>query len=154
MARRNAPGVSSLLRSEIAEEAAGKAVARAGGIDDFFERQRRRAEGGRADFLGRLAEEGSGAVFAVLDDQHARAQAQHGARCLHEIGVAGEHACLGVVDEQDVEALEDLEQRRLVVLDPVIHGVAGDKLRVGRGFAHAPLQDGIDVGEERNSESR
>ena len=33
------------LRGEIAEEAAGKAVARAGGIDDFFERQCRRPEG-------------------------------------------------------------------------------------------------------------
>jgi hypothetical protein len=33
------------LRSQIAEEAAGKAVARAGGVDDFFQREGRRAEG-------------------------------------------------------------------------------------------------------------
>ncbi len=32
------------LRGQIAEEASGKAVARAGGIDDFFEREGRRLE--------------------------------------------------------------------------------------------------------------
>ena len=79
---------------------------------------------------------------------------ENGARGLHQIRVAGEHACLGVVDEQNVEALEHFEQRGLVILDPVIHGVAGDQLCVGHGFAHAALQDGIDVGEEEKSESR
>ena len=38
--------------------------------------------------------------------------------------------------------------KRGVVLDPVIHGVAGDELHIGHGFADAALQDGIDVGEE------
>ena len=35
-----------------------------------------------------------------------------------------------------------------MVLDPVVHGVAGDELDIGHGFAHAALQDGIDVGEK------
>jgi hypothetical protein len=35
-----------------------------------------------------------------------------------------------------------------MVLDPVVHGVAGDELDVGHGFADAALEDGIDVGEE------
>ena len=57
------------------------------------------------------AVEERGAVFAVLDDEHARAHLEDGARGLHEIGIAGEHAGFGVVDEEDVEALQDFEQR-------------------------------------------
>jgi hypothetical protein len=71
-----------------------------------------------------------------------------GARGLHKVVVAGQHARFGVVDEQNVEAFEHFEQRRLVILDPVIHGVAGDQLHAGHGLAHAALQHGIDVGEE------
>src|ERR1700744_2284853 len=35
-----------------------------------------------------------------------------------------------------------------MILDPVIHRIASHKLYVRHGFAHAPLQYGIDVGEE------
>ena len=83
-----------------------------------------------------------------LTTSDARAESHDGARGLHEVVVAGEHARFGVVDEQDVEALENFEQRGAMVLDPVVHGVAGDELDVGHGFADAALQDGIDVGEE------
>ncbi len=88
------------------------------------------------------------AVLAVLDDQRARAESHDGARGLHEVVVAGQHARFSVVDEQNVEALENFKQGRAMVLDPVIHGVAGDELDAGHGLAHAALQDGIDVGEE------
>ncbi len=88
------------------------------------------------------------AVLAVLDDQRARAESHDGARSLHEIVVAGQHARFSVVDEQNIETLENFEQRGAMVLDPVIHGVAGDELDAWHGFAHAALQNGIDVGEE------
>ena len=84
----------------------------------------------------------------MLDDQDARAESHDSARGLNEVVVAGEHARFSVVDEEDVEALENFEQRGAMVLDPVVHGVAGDELDAGHGFAHAALQDGIDVGEE------
>jgi hypothetical protein len=77
-----------------------------------------------------------------------RAESDDGARGLHEVVVAGEHASLGVVDEQNVEALENFKQGRAMVLDPVIHGVAGNELDVGHGLAHAALEHGIDVGEK------
>ena len=35
-----------------------------------------------------------------------------------------------------------------MVLDPIVHGVAGHQLDGGHGIAHAALQHGIDVGEE------
>ncbi len=99
-------------------------------------------------FLGDLPKKAVAPYSPCLTTSMRGPRLEHGARGLHEVGVAGEHACLGVVDEQDVEALEHFKQRGLVVLDPVVHGVAGDELRVGHGFAHAALQDGIDVGEE------
>ena len=136
------------LRCQVTEEATGEAVACACGVDDFFKRQCRRTECGGADVFGRFAEEGGCSVLAVLDNEHARAQLEHGARGLHEVGVAGDHACLGVVDEEDVEPLEHFEQRWLVVFNPVVHRVAGYELSVRRGFTDPPLEYGIDVGEK------
>src|SRR5208283_903622 len=103
----------------------------------------------RAFTLWSRAVEKSGAVLAVLDDEKTRAEVHHGAGGLHEVGIARNRACLSVIDEQDVEALEHFKQCGLVVLDPVIHGVAGNEFCVGRGLANAALQNGIDVGEEK-----
>src|ERR1035441_5448792 len=55
------------LRGQIAEEAAGKAVACAGGVDDLFERQ------GRSPENLRSVEERC-AVLAVLDHERLRSQ--------------------------------------------------------------------------------
>ena len=84
----------------------------------------------------------------MLDNQRVGAEGDDGARSLHEIVVAGQHADFGVVDEQHVEAFENFKQGRAMVLDPVVHGVAGDELDARHRFAHAALQHGIDVGEE------
>src|SRR5580692_3435134 len=107
-----AEGVRSLLLlgSQIAEESPGKTVACSGGIDNFFERERRGAK--RVLFFFSLAGplacslEQRSAVFSVLDDQVARAHRHHSAGRFHEVPVFGQHARLGVVDEQHVEAPE------------------------------------------------
>ncbi len=77
-----------------------------------------------------------------------RTKPENSARGLQEVVVAGQHTGFGVVDEQHVETLEDLKQRGAMVLDPIIHGVAGNELDAGHGLAHAALQNRIDVGEE------
>ena len=51
MACRQEAGVSIRLRGEIAEEATGKTVAGAGGVDDLFEREGRSFEGAELRFL-------------------------------------------------------------------------------------------------------
>src|SRR5215472_15493900 len=70
-------GGQFFLRGEISEEAAGKAVACAGWIDDLFERQRGNVECTLCNALGAIwclgREERSGAVLAVLDDEDFRA---------------------------------------------------------------------------------
>src|SRR5437879_1260349 len=56
------------LTRDVAHESAGEAIARAGGINNFFDRQCRSAEGMQSSFL----EKRGGAIFAVLDHEHAR----------------------------------------------------------------------------------
>ncbi len=85
----------------------------------------------------------------MLDDQRARAESHDGACSLHEIIVAGQHARFSVVDEQNIQAFENFKQGGAMILDPVIHGVAGDEFHTGHCFAHAVLQNRIDVGEEK-----
>ena len=62
------------LRGDVAHEAAGKAVARAGGIAHLVERQRRSAEGMLTAAIA-IAEKNGRAVLAMLDDQRARTEA-------------------------------------------------------------------------------
>ncbi len=81
-----------------------------------------------------------------LTTSDARAHLHHGASGKNKVVVACEHARFCVVDEEDVEPLQDFKERGLVVLDPVIHGVAGYKFGLRRGFTNSPLKNRIDVG--------
>ena len=67
----------------------------------------------------------------------------------------GEHAGFSVVDEEYVEALEHFEQRGAMILDPVIHGVAGDELDAcGMASRTRRCNTGSMLARKRNSESR
>ena len=91
------------------------------GIDDVLERER----GRREDAV--LVEEQRARV-AALDDDGARPELADGARRGGQVGLARELARLLVVEEQHVDALEQLEQRAALARDPEVHGVARHEL--------------------------
>ena len=86
---------------EVAEEAAGEAVAGAGRVAHVLERE---AGQGEEAVLG----EERGAVLALLGDHRARSHRHHRAGGAGEVRLAGQLADLGVVDDQAV----DLGDRR------------------------------------------
>ena len=70
------------------------------------------------------------------------------ARRRGQVRLPGQLARLLVVEQQHVDALEQLHQLRALDVDPEVHRVAGDELRLLRLLEHAELQHRIDVGEE------
>ena len=84
----------------------------------------------------------------MLHDKDLRPHLEYALCGQRDAPAARQHAGLRIVDEQHVETLQHFEQSWLVILDPVVHGVAAHQLRLGHGFAHAPLQHRIDVGEK------
>src|SRR6185312_3345473 len=144
-------GGELLLRSDVAEEASGEGIARAGGIDYLCERQGGNAEGMAWVAVlakGAVAEESGGSVLAVLDDEALGAHFENLLGGADKIVVAGEELGFAVVDEQRVEAGEHAGEVGGVIVDPVIHGVAADEFGSRHFGAHISLKDGIDVGEE------
>src|SRR6266446_8735140 len=63
-------------------------------------------------------------------------------------GLAGQLASLLLVDEEDADALHDLEQSPALTLDPVVDGVAEDEAGILELLQHLALQHGVDVGEK------
>ena len=126
---------------QIADEASGKAIAGTGGIEHRLERQRRREE----DVIGVEVQR---AVLAALDDHRPRSHRADRARRAHDVVLAREQARLAVVDQEHVDALEDLPERGVLALDPVVHRVHRDELRALDLVEHAELERGVDVREE------
>ena len=88
------------------------------------------------------------AVLAFLDD-HVLGPALHDPpRGLHEIRLFGELARLAVVERDHVDFLEQREQIGAPALDPEVHRVARDELRLAHLAQHLELQARIDVAEE------
>jgi len=86
-----------------------KAVARAGGVDDFFEKHGRSAKCVLLDGAGIGFVEQRRAVFAMFDDKRFGAEAMTPRAAWSRLGLP--RSCgFRVVDEQDVEALEDFEE--------------------------------------------
>ena len=138
--RRFASERSPRLR-EISHESAGERIAGAGRIEHRLERIRRREEDRR---LG----EHERAVLALLDHDVLRAALHDPARRLHEVELLGELARLGVVERDQIDALEQLEQIGTPALDPEVHRVARDELRLVDLRQHVELEPRIDVAEE------
>ena len=100
-----AVGGRDAAAGEIADEAAGEAIARAGGVEDIFQQIARRHE------VAAAAEQ-DGAVFAALDDQRVRAHLQNLGGGAPQVVFAGEQARFAVVDQQEVPLADGLEQLR------------------------------------------
>ena len=87
------------------DEAAGEAVARAGRIEDFFEK----ISGNDKVLI--LAEE-HGAVFAALDDQRVRPHGEDLLAARFRLRFAREQSRFAVIDQQEVPVLECLRATR------------------------------------------
>ena len=133
-------GEVAVLR-EIAHESAGERIAGAGRIEHRLERIRRREEHVRL-------REHERAVLALLDHDVLRAAFHDPARRLDEVELLGELARLGVVQRDQIDVREQLEQVGTPALDPEVHRVAGDELRLGDLRQHVELQPRIDVPEK------
>ena len=95
-----------------------------------------------------VAGEEQRAVLAALHDHGARAEAEDLPRRLHDVVLAGELARLGVVHEEQVHALQRLEQALALRGDPEVHRVARDEARRAHLVEHRALQVRVDVAEE------
>ena len=126
---------------EVAEEAAGEAVAGAGRVAHVVER-----EAGQGEEA--LRGEQRRAVLALLGDDGARAELHHGAGGAGQVRLAGQLADLGVVDDQAVDLGDRRQQRVLGRVDPEVHRVQAAEARAVALGADLALQVGLDVGEE------
>src|SRR5271156_1595422 len=125
---------------EIADESAREAVARAGGVKDLLEQIT-----GDDEMLASMKK--NSAVLAALDDQCARPHLVDLGGGALQIVSLGQHARLGIVNEQEVPVADGIKQLLAVVLDPVIHGVAAHQSYSVHLLAHAALERGLYVAE-------
>ena len=132
---------SPRVRGDVADEPAGERVAGAGGVDDALQR----VGGQREEALPR---DERGAVLALLGHDHARAPATPPAppaapherisrAAASEVGLAGQLAQLGVVEDHAVDALDRAHERVAGDVDPQVHRVERHEARAGQ-LARAP----------------
>src|ERR1035437_5491045 len=126
---------------QIADEAAGEAIARARRVEDVFQQIAR-------DHEVLAAAEQDGAVLAALNDQRVRTHVHNFGGGAARVVLAGKQAGFAVVDQQEVPLLERFQQSRAEIVDPVIHGVAASELDVAHLPAHAALQIGLDIAQK------
>ena len=65
-----------------------------------------------------------------------------------DVPVAGQLAGLGIVHHQDVDVAQQLEEQIAFTLNPIVHRITGDQLRLLHLVEHTQLQFGIDVTQE------
>ena len=139
-------GVAGLVGAEAveeAEEAAGEAVSRPGRVADLGQ-----GEGGHRE--GVVAGEQGGAVLAALDDHDPRARFHDPVGGDDQVGFAGQHPQLGVVEQQAVDLADHVHQGVAGGVDPEVHRVESDEPGAGRLRSHLPLQVRLDVAEEEH----
>src|SRR5215203_3329533 len=90
-------------------------------------------------------------MLALFDYDPFRAMLQNPAAGAMDIPLSAELACLAVIDHEHVHSGQQPEQVGFFALDPVVHGVAHDKLRFLYLVEHAQLQLRVDVTEEKKS---
>src|SRR5712664_2120921 len=127
---------------QVAHEAAGEAVACAGGIVRLFEWKRRHAE-------DPALVHHHGPVLSALHDQRRRSHLENVLGRSQQIMFAGKLAGLRIIDHQDVDVFQRLPQFRIRALDPIVHGIQRrDFWALLDLEKHIPLQVRRDVGEE------
>jgi hypothetical protein len=93
--------------------------------------------------------EQDGAILAALHHQCARPHVQNAGGGAPQVVLAGEHARLAVVDQQEVPIAHGLQQFRAIVANPVIHGVAARELQAVHLRAHVALQRRLDIAQQQ-----
>src|ERR1044071_4105191 len=126
------------LLGQVADEAARKAVARAGWIEDGLEQVPGHGE-------VRVFAKQHRAILAALDHQSMRTHAENRARGLPQIVVPGEHARLTVIDQQEIPSSDSCEQLFTKILDPEIHRVAASQANLLHLRADAGLQARLNI---------
>src|SRR5579862_5132663 len=96
-----------------------------------------------------FTKENSRAIFAVLDDEGLWAHGENFVGGAWQVGFAGQHLGLGVVDQENVDQLQSFAEFLKGALDPVIHGVASREADAVHLVANVGLQSGLDIGEEK-----
>ena len=104
---------------------------------------------GPAAVEGLVAEEGGGAILAVLDDQRLWTHGQNFARGQNQVVVVGQQLGLSIVDQERIEPGEHFGQIFAMAGDPVVHGVAAYHADLRHLLANVALQHGIDIGEKQ-----
>ena len=139
-------------------EGAQEGIARSGGVGDFAEGEGGAAEeveggAGEGEFgvggvLGFLGEE-DGAEFAEFDDDVGGSFFEEALSGEDEVGGLAEIAGFGFVDDEEVDALEDLVEVIAGDGDPEIHGIRGDEgFFRGELVHHLQLVERVHVGED------
>ena len=123
------------------DEAAGERIAGTGRIEHGFQRIRGRKEHA-------VTREHERAMLALLDDHVARPAFENPARGLHEICLLGELPRFAVIERDEIDAPEQLDEFGTAALDPEVHRVARDQLRLLHLVEHLQLQARIDVREK------
>src|SRR4029079_4899525 len=126
---------------EVGHEATGEGIPCPGGIEHVLQRIGRHIEGPT-----RLDEER--AVLAPLDDHPPGPMPEDPAPGPMDVPIATQLTRLAVVHHEDIDPGKQLEQGRLLSLDPVVHGVADHQLGARHLLQYAKLEIGIDVSQE------
>ena len=95
-----------------------------------------------------LAAEEHRAVLPLLDDDELRPELEDLLAGADEVDLVGEHPRLAVVEDQAVDLAEQGVQLVALGLDPEVHRVGDDELRLLRLRQDLALGRGVAVGEE------
>src|SRR5690242_10279729 len=87
-------------------------------------------------------------MLAFLDNHVPRASRHDPLSRLNQIEFLGELPGFGIVERDEVDVAQKLEEIGTPALDPEIHGVACDQLRLPDLLQDVQLQSRIDVGEK------
>ncbi len=87
-------------------------------------------------------------MLALLRDHVTGTQPEHRRYRLHQVTLAAQHPCLGVVYDDQVHLFHDRQQVFSGAVDPIIHRVERDELRLRHLLQYVRLQDRVNVAQE------
>ncbi len=125
----------------MSHEPAGKGISRTRGIEHVIQ-----GEGGDVEDAAVLQQDR--AVHTLLDHHHRGPMLHDPAGGTIDVPVARQLPGLRIVHHQHVGAPHYLQQHVPGTVDPVVHCVAGNQVRLVDLVQHAELQLGIDVTQE------
>ncbi len=124
-----------------AQQSAGEGIARTGRIAHRLQRMGRREEDA-------IFGEQKGAILAALDDDGARPVGEDDARGRREKALPGELHGFFIVHQHTVDSPQQALEPGTGSVEPELHRVAGDELRIGHLLQHLELQLRLDIGQE------